>query len=125
MTEERDKTKIEQREDAEQRIEAARVDAVRQQEAKEFMEGLTRNDDLIRPIYNPEAYHFRGKYRGAAERGELKQTACQHPLHYIQAYVDEDPGQQRRGKMVNLFECGVCHMPLWLVDPWGKAVSDD
>jgi hypothetical protein len=122
---ERDPTKIEQREESERRIEAARQDAVRQQEAKEFLDSLKPGDETLKPIYNPEAYHFRSKYRGAAERGELQNTGCRHPIPNIKGYVDEDPARKRDGKLVNLFECSICHMPLWLVDPWGKAVSDN
>lgn len=111
--------------EAEKRIEAARQESARQKETAEFLKSLTKNDELIKPIYNPEAYVMREKFRGAASRGELKKTGCSHPLDRLQQYVDEDPSQKRHGRAVNLFECGVCHLPLWLTDPWGNPVTDD
>jgi len=111
--------------DAEARIEAAAQEAARQKQTQEFLQGLTKNDELVRPIYNPEAFVFREKYRGQASRGELKRTECRHPLQYVQQYIDDDPAIKREGRPVNLYECGVCHMPLWMVDPWGSPVPDN
>lgn len=111
-------------EEAERRIEEAAAEQRRAKQAKEFMESLTANDTLIKPIYNPEAFVFREKLRGAATRGDLKRTACRHPLAYLQQYIDDDPAVTRDGKPVNLFECGVCHTALWLVDPWGDPIGD-
>lgn len=111
--------------DVESRIQAARQQADRAKETKEFLQSLTKNDELIKPIYNPEAYVMREKFRGAANRGELKKTGCTHPLDYLQQYIDDDPTVKRSGKLVNLFECGVCHLPIWFVDPWMNPLSDD
>lgn len=110
--------------EVERRIEEARQQAARQKETEEFLKGLTSDDELLRPIYNPEAWVMRDKAKAAASRGEIKQPGCRHPLRYIQQYVDDDPSVQRRGNEVNLFACGVCGCLLWFVDPWGSAVSD-
>jgi hypothetical protein len=112
------------REEADRRIEAARQQAARQAQTREFLEGLTKDDELVKPVYNPEAFVFREKLRGQAERGELKRTGCRHPFDRLEQYVDDDPLNRRNGRSVNLFECGVCHLLLWLVDPWGEPVSD-
>jgi hypothetical protein len=115
-------------EETERRLEAAAQDASRQKEVSEFLESLKPGDELVRPIYNPEAVVFREKYRGMASRGELPKTKCRHPMDLLQQYVDDDsqrggsPGVA--GRPVNLFICGVCQTPLWLVDPWGETVSD-
>jgi hypothetical protein len=111
--------------DAERRIEAAAAQAARQKEAREFLEGLTKNDEILRPVRNPEAYVMREKARGAASRGELPRNDCRHPFQYLQQYTDDDPAVQRRGRPVNLFACGVCGMLLWLVDPWGESKADE
>jgi hypothetical protein len=114
--------------ETERRIEAARAAGERARETAEFLAGLTKDDEVLRPIYNPEAFVFRDKAKGAAARGELPRTACRHPLDAIQMYVDDDSSRGGRpglsGRMVNLFECGACHTPLWLVDPWGETVGD-
>lgn len=110
--------------DAESRIEAAARQAARQKETKEFLESLTKNDELVKPIRNPEAWALREKARGAASRGELARTDCPHPFQYLQQYMDDDPAVLRRGNPVNLFACGVCGVLLWLVDPWGEAKVD-
>lgn len=112
-------------EEVERRIEEARQQTQRQRQTDEFLKSLTRNDELVRPIVNPEAFVMREKFRGSANRGELKRTGCRHPLERLQQYLDDDPLVARSGRPVNLFECGVCHLVLWLVDPWGDAVSDD
>lgn len=112
-------------EEADRRIEAARQEAERQKQTKEFLEGLKKDDEILRHIHNPEAFLMREKFRGMATRGDLKRSGCTHPFAMIQQYVDDDPLATRRGRDVNLFECTVCHMPLWLVDPWGDPVSDD
>jgi len=111
--------------EADRRIEEAAAGAARQRETREFLEGLTKNDELVRPIYNPEAFVMREKFRGQAGRGELKRTECRHPLQYVQQYIDDDPAIKRAGRPVNLYECGVCHLPLWMVDPWGQPVPDN
>ena len=90
----------------------------------EFMNSL-KGKDTLKPIYNPEAFVLRSKAKAAAERGDIKPTGCTHPMQYMQQYQDDDPVRKREGKMVNLFECGVCHMLMWLVDPWGDPVTDD
>jgi len=110
--------------ETERRIDAARQDAERKKETKEFLDGLKDGDQLVRPVYNPEAFVMREKFRGAASRGEIPRTRCQHPFQYMEQYTDDDPAVQRRGLPVNLFECGVCHTPFWLVDPWGGVVPD-
>jgi hypothetical protein len=111
-------------EEADRRIEEAAAQAQRQKEAKEFLEGLTKDDELVRPVYNPEAFVMREKLRGQASRGEIRQRECEHPQAYIQQYQDDDPLVARRGAMVNLYQCGVCHTHLWLVDAWGKTAGD-
>ena len=111
-------------EDVERRIEEARQASARQKETEEFLRGLTSNDQLLKPIYNPEAWVMREKARGAANRGELRKSECRHPLEYIQQYIDDDPSVKRDGRPVNLFACGVCGCLLWFVDPWGEAVPD-
>ncbi len=111
-------------EDVEKRLEAAKANAERQAEAAEFLQSLKPGDTIAKPVIDPQAYHFRSKLRGAAERGELTRTDCQHPFEYLQQYIDEDPKTTRYRRPVNLFECGVCHLKLWLVDPWGKPKAD-
>lgn len=115
-------------EEVERRIEEAAAEQRRQKQTQEFLDSLTKDTELIRPVYNPDAFVWREKYKGAANRGELQRTDCDHPLVYIQQYVDDDSARGGRpdiiGKPVNLFECGVCHMKLWLVDPWGAVVND-
>lgn len=112
-------------EEADKRFEIARQQAERQRQASEFLNSLTKNDELVKPIYNPEAYVMREKYMSAANRGELQRTKCTHPFVLLRQFVDDDPAVARNGKPINLFECGACHMPLWLVDPWGVPVTDD
>lgn len=112
-------------EETDRRIEVARAKGERVKQTQEFMESLTKNDSLVKPIYNPEAYIFREKLRGAANRGELPKTECRHPFQSMKQFVDEDPAVARNGRPVNLFECGVCHMTMWIVDPWGTPVSDE
>lgn len=111
-------------EDAEKRIEAARQEAQRQKETKEFLDGLKPGDSLVRPIYNPEAWVIRDKSQSAAARGEMPRKDCRHPFSNLQQYEDDDPSVKRRGLPVNLFMCGMCGTPLWLVDPWGQVKSD-
>lgn len=110
--------------ETERRIQAAADAASRTRQTKEFLDSLTKNDELVKPIYNPEAWVIRNKAKGAAERGEIERTNCHHPLQFLQQYIDDDPSVKRDGKPVNLFECGVCHMLLWFVDPWGVPVAD-
>lgn len=111
-------------EETERRIEEAAAEQRRAKQTREFLEGLTSNDQLLKPIYNPEAFIMRDKFVGAARRGDLPRKGCTHPLVYLQQYIDDDPAVKRDGKPVNLFVCGVCETPLWLVDPWGDVVSD-
>lgn len=111
--------------EAERRIEAARVDALRQKETAEFLQSLKPGDEMMRQIINPEAWAMRDKFKAAATRGELPRTDCSHPMALLQQYIDDDPLIKRAGRPVNLFECGVCHMAIWFTDPWGKALSDD
>lgn len=111
-------------EEAERRIAEARARAERERQTAEFLASITDKDSLLKPIYNPEAFVMREKYRGAANRGDMPRTECTHPFQHINQFLDDDPAVARN-KPVNLFECGVCHMPLWLVDPWGNPISDD
>jgi hypothetical protein len=111
-------------EDAERRIEEARQKAEREREAKEFLESLKVGDEIVKPIHNPEAYALRSQAVGRANRGELKRTDCQHKQAYLNQYIDEDPGVKRSGRPINLYECGICHTLLWLVDPWGRVAGD-
>lgn len=97
----------------------------REKQVTEFLANLTKNDALVKPIYNPEAFLMREKARGAANRGDIQRTGCRHPLSEIRQFVDEDPSVKRNDKLVNLFECGVCHMLLWFADPWSEPISDD
>lgn len=110
--------------ETDRRIEAARAEQRRQKETKEFLDSLTSKDSLVRPIYNPEAWAIRNKARGQANRGEITKTDCRHPFAYLQQYEDDDPSVKRKGLPVNLFLCGICGMPLWLVDPFGNEKSD-
>ena len=110
--------------DLEKRLEEARKIGEREKQTREFLESLTKDDEIVRPIYNPEAFVMREKAIGAAGRGEIKRTDCRHPLEYLQQYVDDDPAVGRYGKALNLFECGVCHIPIWYVDPWGVPLAD-
>lgn len=100
-------------------------DADRHKANREFLNSLTKNDTLLKPIYNPEAFIMREKVRGAASRGELPKTGCRHPLAQIMQFVDDDPTVKRNSLPVNLFECGICHTLLWFVDPYGEPISDD
>ena len=111
-------------EEVDRRVEAAKADAVRVEETAEFLRGLKPGDETLRPIYNPEAYVFRSKARAAAKRGELKRNECRHPDQYLRQYVDFDPGRKRDGRPCNLYECGICHQSLWMVDAWGKDKPD-
>jgi len=110
--------------EVERRIEAARQQADRQKQTREFLDDLKPGDTLVKPITNPEAFVLREKARGMADRGEIPRTACRHPLSRIQQYIDDDPVVLRKGNPVNLYECGVCHILLWMVDPWGNPVGD-
>lgn len=111
--------------EVERRIEEAAQKAAREKETAEFVAGLTKNDETLKPIYNPEAWVMRDKARSQALNGKVQKTGCRHPLALLKQYVDEDPSLKRHGNPVNLFECGVCHTPIWFVDPWGEALSDD
>ena len=116
-------------EETERRIEAAQQEAERQRQTQEFLQSLTANDELLKPVYHPEAYVMREKARGAANRGEIQKTDCTHPFHALDQYVDDVSERGGRpdisGRPVNLFVCRICTMPLWLVDPWGTPVTDD
>jgi len=101
-------------------------DENRQRANRDFLNSLTQADgELLRPIYNPEAFIMREKIRGAASRGEIPDTGCRHPLALIRQYVDDDPAVKRNSRPVNLFECGQCHMLIWFVTPDGEPISDD
>lgn len=93
-------------------------------ETEEFVQSLKPGDEIVKPIYNPEAFVLRDQLRSAANRGSLPRTACRHPLANIVQMQDQDPSVKRRGNDVNLFICGVCDMHLWLTDPWGTPISD-
>ena len=112
--------------DADRRIEEAAAQAQREADASEFLKSLTKNDEVVKPIHNPEAYILRSKAKAAASRGELPTTLCRHTanLDYLGQYVDDDATVKRKGTPLNLFECSICGMLLWLVDPWGNEVSD-
>ncbi len=109
--------------DVTRRIDEAAARGARAKETAEFLNDI-KGQDMIKPVYNPEAWVMRDKAKGAANRGELPKTACTHPLQSIQQYVDDDPSIKRSGKPVNLFACGICGMLLWFTDPWGQAVGD-
>jgi hypothetical protein len=96
----------------------------RREETKDFLQSLTRNDELLKPIYNPEAWIIRDKLRGAASRNELPRKTCRHPFAYLQQYEDSDPSVIRKGLPLNLFECKVCGTQLWLVDGYGDVKPD-
>lgn len=106
------------------RIDEAAAKAARQKETDEFLKSIKSADDVLKPIYNPEAFVMRDKAKAAAARGELPKSDCTHPLQYIQQFEDSDPSVARRGQDVNLFACGVCGCLLWFVDPWGVAIND-
>lgn len=111
-------------EETERRIEEARQAAARQKDTADFLNSLTKNDEIVRPIYNPEAWVARDKAAAAAKRGDYPRRECRHPYAYLEQYVDDDPGMNRKGKPINLYECGMCHTLLWLVDPFGQPKSD-
>lgn len=110
--------------DVERRLAEAAEEAERQKQTKEFLEGLTKNDEILRPIYNPEAWVMRDKAKGAALRGELPRSECKHSLQYMHQYHDEDPSVARKGNPVNLYACDLCGALLWFVDAWGTPVAD-
>lgn len=55
-------------------------------------------------------------------RGGRPAPVCDHPLHAVEQFVDEQPGMHPRA--VNLWQCTICHEFIWLVDSHGKAVAD-
>lgn len=111
--------------DVEKRILAARAEEQHKKDTAEFLLSLGPNDELVRPIHNPEAFIMRNKARAAAARGEITKPGCTHPLYAIKQFIDQDPTIKRRNQPLNLFECTICSMILWLTDPWGDEVSDD
>lgn len=113
--------------ETEQRIEAARLEAQRTKDNADFLASLKTGDSTVKHIQNPEAFIMREKYIGAAGRNQFtaQQRECSHPLAYLQQFVDDDPLLHREGRPVNLFACGVCHLPVWFSDPWGRPLSDD
>ena len=111
-------------EETERRIEEARQAAKRQKETADFLDSLTKNDELVRPVYNPEAWVIRDKARAAAQRGEYPKKNCPHPYSTLRQYVDDDPGVKRKGLPINLYECAQCGTLLWLVDPFGEIKAD-
>lgn len=104
-------------------VEAARQEEKIRKDTTEFFTSLGPNDEMIKPIYSPEAFIFRSKAKTAAAAGEVVKPNCTHPLAYIHQYFDEEK-TLGRNKPVNLFECGRCHCILWLRDPWGDDVGD-
>ena len=110
--------------DEEERIDRAVEAGKRAKETAEFLQSLTKNDEILRPIYNPEAWVMRDKLASAAHRGELTKTGCRHPLAELRQFIDDDPSQKRDGRPTNLFECSQCHMIVWFVDPWGAPLGD-
>lgn len=110
--------------EVDRRIEEARQKAERTKETNEFLQSLKPGDEVLKPVYNPEAWIMRDKLKAAALRGELVKTDCRHPDAYLQQYLDTDPSTMRRELPTNLYECGICHMILWMVDPWGVPKSD-
>lgn len=113
------------REDADRRLEAARQATTRQVETADFLKSLTKNDDLVKPIYNPEAWIARDQARSAATRGDIQPSGCTHPMAHLKQFVDDDPAVGRYGTPLNLFSCGACHTLIWFTDPWGTALSDN
>lgn len=111
--------------EVETRIEAARAAAKAEQDRLEFATSLTKNDTLLKNINNPQAFIMRDKASAAAARGEYPDSGCPHPVRLMNQFVDEDPGTHRSGRELNLFECGLCHALLWLVDPYGREAMDE
>ncbi|MEM3008392.1 MAG: hypothetical protein QXU32_02350 [Nitrososphaerales archaeon] len=105
-------------------VEDPKIKIQRAEMIQDFLNSIKDPDDIIRPIYNPEAFILRNKAEHAARTGKIKRPDCSHPLQYLKQYVDEDPSVHRRNVPVNLFECGVCHSLLWFVDAWGRPASD-
>ncbi|MDE2101186.1 MAG: hypothetical protein KGL39_28330, partial [Patescibacteria group bacterium] len=108
--------------EAQDRIEAAARAA---KERDEFIASLGPNDEIVKPIYNPEAWIIRDKAKAAASRGEILPGKCPHPLTHIRQVVDSDPAIRRKDRPVNLFRCELCDMPCWLVSPWGEPLGDN
>lgn len=110
--------------EVDKRIELAAAEGRRAKETHEFLSSLTKNDEILKPIRNPEAFVLRDKAKAAAKRGDVPRTKCNHPFSSLNQYIDEDPLARRHGQALNLFECGICHLLLWLVDPWGDDKLD-
>lgn len=83
-----------------------------------------KNTDFVKNITNPRAWIMRDKARAAAGRGEYPRKGCPHPVEMMEQYIDDDSGVDRRQRPLNLFECGLCHSLLWLVDPYGQEAQD-
>lgn len=113
-----------EKDETERRIAAAAAQAERQKQTSEFLQDIKSGSELLRPIRNPEAFIMREKYRGAANRNDLIPTNCSHPVSRLGQFIDDDPLRKRDGHYINLFECGICHMPIWFVDPWGEPIGD-
>lgn len=75
-------------------------------------------------LATPEPWLMRKKAVEAAKRGEYPKSECMHPASQMLWMHDHVNERDREGRPVNLFECGICHSQLFLVDPYGKAASD-
>jgi hypothetical protein len=83
-----------------------------------------KGTEFVKPITNPQAWIMRDKARAAAARGEYPNNGCPHPVALMNQYVDDDLTVGRKGEELNVFECGLCHSILWLVDPYGNEAQD-
>ncbi len=95
-----------------------------QTDMQNFLAGLTKDDQVLRHIPNPEAHLLREKAYLAAQAREYPRKGCPHPISAIEQYLDDDPSAHRESRPTNLFECSICHSLLWLVSPYGEAASD-
>lgn len=80
--------------------------------------------DIISHIGDPDPVILRDKDLAAALDGRMPPNACPHPMSAMEQFVDEEPGRARSGRPTNLFQCGVCHRLLWLVDAFGKPAAE-
>jgi hypothetical protein len=78
-------------------------------------------DEILREIREPDPWLQRAKWKAQATDGRLeRKEGCVHPMSAIHAVFDD-----RKMREVNIFVCGACGAPLWLVDPWGREASED
>src|SRR5687767_1408589 len=82
--------------ETDRRIEEAREAGERAKETADFLASLKVGDDLVKPIYNPEAYHFRSKAKGMANRGELPRSDCEHPFATSSSTWTKTPASSAR-----------------------------